>query len=53
MSFLDNLEEHAFEQGRSVAIEGFTTPEILTELKKRYRKEMSILDYIEMIECEL
>ena len=53
MSIADTCEESAFEHGRSVAIKGFTTLEILTELKKRYRKELAILDYIEMIECEL
>jgi hypothetical protein len=30
-----------------------TTQELLSELKKRYRTEPAILDYIEMIECEL
>ena len=30
-----------------------TTDNILAVLKKRYRKEMAIIDYIEMIECEI
>ncbi|MFA5382618.1 MAG: hypothetical protein WC356_05595 [Candidatus Micrarchaeia archaeon] len=30
-----------------------TTDNILAVLKKRYRKEMAIIDYIEMIECEV
>lgn len=29
------------------------TDTILMELKRRYRSEMAILDYIEMIECEI
>ena len=35
MSFMDDCEERAFEHGRSVAIEGFTTQELITELCKR------------------
>ena len=35
MSFLDNCEEHAFEQGRSMALESFTTSELVEELVKR------------------
>jgi hypothetical protein len=34
-------------------IHNLTTQELLSELKKRYRSEPAILDYIEMIECEL
>ena len=29
------------------------TDSVLAVLKKRYRNEMAILDYIEMIECEV
>ena len=35
MSIADTCEESAFEHGRSVAIEGFTTKEITDELSKR------------------
>jgi hypothetical protein len=35
MSFMDGCEERAFEHGRSVAIEGFTTKELVGELCKR------------------
>jgi hypothetical protein len=34
-------------------IHNLTTQELLSELKKRYRSEPAIMDYIEMIECEL
>jgi hypothetical protein len=34
-------------------IHNLTTQELLSELKKRYRTEPAIMDYIEMIECEL
>ena len=35
MSIADTCEEWAFEHGRSVAIEGFTTKELVDELCKR------------------
>ena len=35
MSIADTCEESAFEHGRSVAIEGFTTKELTDELSKR------------------
>jgi len=35
MSIADTCEESAFEHGRSVAIEGFTTSELVEELCKR------------------
>lgn len=31
----------------------FSTADILTELKTRYASEPAIMDYIEMIECEV
>ena len=31
----------------------FPTTKLLGELKRRYKSEMAILDYIEMIECEV
>jgi hypothetical protein len=34
-------------------LHNLTTQELLSELKKRYRSEPAIMDYIEMIECEL
>ena len=35
MSIADTCEESAFEHGRSVALEGFTTKELVEELCKR------------------
>ncbi len=31
----------------------FSTDEILRHLKRKYTKEPAIIDYIEMIECEI
>lgn len=31
----------------------FSTEELIAELKRRYKSEMAIIDYLEMIECEL
>jgi hypothetical protein len=39
MSIADTCEESAFEHGRSVAIEGFATKELVKELKKRWKKQ--------------
>jgi hypothetical protein len=41
MSIADTCEESAFEHGRSVAIEGFTTKELVDELSKR--KEVKLM----------
>ena len=48
---LDN--EHDAAIARKAREEAETTDNLLTVLRKRYRAEMAILDYIEMIECEV
>ena len=49
----EHAAEESFEHGRSIAISDMQTQHILNELKRRYWKEAAILDYIEMIECEV
>jgi hypothetical protein len=34
-------------------LQPFSTEKLIAELKRRYRSEMAIMDYLEMIECEL
>jgi hypothetical protein len=46
MSIADTCEESAFEHGRSVAIEGFTTKELVEELCKRER--VTCIDFPDM-----
>jgi hypothetical protein len=47
---VSNAKTEAARQARE---ESETTDNILAVLRKRYRAEMAILDYIEMIECEV
>jgi len=46
-------KEERYKKLRDGYMKKVSTSDILKELKKRYRKEPAILDYIEMIECEL
>jgi hypothetical protein len=48
-----NLNEHDAQVAKAAREQAETTDNIIAVLKKRYRKEMAILDYIEMIECEV
>jgi hypothetical protein len=45
-----NSDTRAAKAERNIAE---TDDNILAVLKNRYRKEMAILDYVEMIECEI
>ena len=41
------------EHDRTATLAAEQTDNVLTVLKKRYKNEMAILDYVEMIECEV
>ena len=47
---LSLLRECPYQSERDKVLD---TDSVLAVLKKRYRNEMAILDYIEMIECEV
>jgi hypothetical protein len=49
----EHLKEHDAQVAKAAREQAETTDNIIAVLKKRYRKEMAILDYIEMIECEV
>jgi len=55
---LYEIRSHPYQSERDKVLETMfaespRTEDMLTILKKRYRDEMAILDYIEMIECEV
>jgi len=47
---LNEVRSHPYQSERDKVLD---TDSVLAVLKKRYRNEMAILDYIEMIECEV
>jgi hypothetical protein len=45
--------ERALKAYQKKLLEELSTDSILTELKRRYKSEPAIRDYVEMIECEV
>ena len=47
------IQHRIDEAARAATLKAEQTDNILAVLKKRYKGEMAILDYVEMIECEV